>query len=273
MKRNRRLPAFTLIELLVVIAIIAILAALLMPALERARGQAVSTACLNSARPLYMAFQSYHADWNEAFPWGWLWEHRDSAPLSTTFVWQDQYGVHQGLTWATCIFSYTNGVEAFFCPNQKYRRWGTYAYPGYTYNGYLCGYDKCNSRSSGPYGDILSPVTRPCSDLWRRPKIPNAAGKVLIGCAAEGQRPDGAVTCGHPYGDFSWDMPRYGVGPYQWNSWPAPGGDIVVNKKQSGCPVVFILGNARVMDRKRDLFGNQGAYTPGDTNRWLDPLY
>src|SRR5882724_198191 len=77
---------FTLIELLVVIAIIAILAAMLLPALTKAKSRAQGTGCMNNTKQLCLAWRLYAEDNRDALPYGYGLEAA-AAP----YVWVQGY--------------------------------------------------------------------------------------------------------------------------------------------------------------------------------------
>src|SRR5579872_1308399 len=122
LSRNSAGGGFTLIELLVVIAIIAILAALLLPVLTKAKYSGMRASCLNNLRQQYLCQIMYADDFNGKFP-----GHDDSSP--------DYH--RTGNTGAQSIVNlmrgtYVKNTRILICPitaNGVGRTWFNYASP------------------------------------------------------------------------------------------------------------------------------------------------
>jgi len=100
---------FTLIELLVVIAIIAILAALLLPALETARGNAQKVACQSNLRVLGQGLWLYTSHYDGKIPFAW------SSPYDQV-VYGDQWWPYGGGNPCTLLYPEVGSIESFACP-------------------------------------------------------------------------------------------------------------------------------------------------------------
>jgi prepilin-type N-terminal cleavage/methylation domain-containing protein/prepilin-type processing-associated H-X9-DG protein len=133
-------PAFTLVELLVVIGIIALLISILMPALTRARDQAMRAKCMANLRQLTNAWMMYANDHKGRLvraetippnynstpkePGGWVWDGLGTAPILNGH-----------------LYRYLNTLEVFRCPADVVQEPGTGAARArsYSINGYLNG--------------------------------------------------------------------------------------------------------------------------------------
>ncbi len=185
---------FTLIELLVVIAIIAILAAILLPSLARAKAQASRTRCLSNEKQIFIGYHLYNTDNAEFYPRQKDWNGAGGK--------DGTYALFVAAT-NRPLNTYVRAWETFRCPSDKgdqlvgatncYLQYGTSYLPQFQHDSF---------RTRHTAGDANFP---PGSYEWR----PMKASDVAV-------RPVNKILCG----DWLWHPNRGTTSSKSiWHNW------------------------------------------------------
>ena len=201
--------AFTLVELLVVIAVIAILAAMLLPALSRARSEADSTVCRNNLRQITLAISMYVDDYR-AYP-GMALSWRDLVdqlrPYTKASYPKENYGRQSQNTFVWL----GPGTGIYACPAYNRVR-GFFAISGGGHGSY--GYNEWGVSGGSGLGlsgrDLAQHGPSPVPVPTRESEVVDPSDMIAIGDAVLTTDRLGASRL--PMGDWALDAPMV------WNS-------------------------------------------------------